>query len=91
MAQVALTQKPFEVAVAKIADSFTAQRGALVAVAPRVGLMALLAVVAIDERAGGGCIRLAAKRIGAGMIPGRNVLPVRSGCRAESNRRGESD
>jgi len=79
MVQVALAEEPLEVAVAERANSFAAQRGTLVAVAPRVGLMALLAMAAIDERSGGDGFGLAAEWVGAGMIFGRNVSPVRSG------------
>ena len=49
MAQVALTQKPLKVAVGSRTNPFAAQRGPLVAVALRVGLVALLAVVAIEH------------------------------------------
>lgn len=91
MTQVALAEKPFEVAVAEVANSFAAQRGSLSTVALRVGLMALLTVVAIDERAGGGCFGLAAEGVDADVIPGRNVLPVRGGGCCEGKRRAEHD
>ena len=53
MGQVALAEEPLEVAVGGGADVFGAERGALVAVAAGVCLVALGAVVGVDERAGG--------------------------------------
>jgi hypothetical protein len=52
MAQVALAQKPLDVAVARRADPIAAQRWAFVAIAHRIGLVALLAVLAVDKRSG---------------------------------------
>ena len=75
MAQVALAQKPLEVAVAGRADLLAAQRGALVAVALRVGLVALLAVVAIDQRAGGDGLRLGRPEDCAAHGPWRELAP----------------
>lgn len=89
MAQVALAQKPLNVTVGSRANPFAAQRGTLVAVALRVGLVALLAVFAKDKRAGGSCFGLASQWILTRMIFGRNALPMRGRDSAESNRRGE--
>jgi len=86
MAQVALAQKPLEVAVADIANSLAVKRGPFVAVALRVGLVALLAVFTKYKRAGGNCFGLASQGIGPNMIFCGNALPVRVGSRAEYNR-----
>ena len=75
MAQVTLAQKPLEVAVTGGANFCAAQRGALAAVALRVGLVALLAVFAIHQPAGRNRLRIAGKRIGARVILRRDLLP----------------
>ena len=53
MGQIALAEEPLEVAVGGGAEMVGAERGALVAVAPGVWLVALGAVVGVNLSAGG--------------------------------------
>lgn len=82
MAQIALAQKPLQVAVACIADILAVQRGMLVSVALGVRLVALLAMVAIDKRPGRYRIRLPGQRIGQSMVSRRHSHPMGAGSRA---------
>ena len=86
VAHVALAQKPLDVAVACRAQPFTVKRGPLVPVSSCVGLVTLLAVLAIDQFPGRSRFGLSSERIGAGVIPGRHSLPARTGNRAYSHR-----
>ena len=76
MGEVALTEEPLEVAVGCGADVVAAEGWTLVAVAARVGFVALGAVVRVDEGAGGDSLRLASEGIGASAIFGWDVIPV---------------
>lgn len=77
VAEVTLPQEPFDVAIAGVAQLWAAQRGTLVPVTLGVGLVALLAVVAIDKSAGMDRLCLASQWIDARMVLGRNVFPMR--------------
>ena len=68
VSQVALAEKPLKVSVRCGANVFAAQRRALVSVAFSVGLVALQAMVAVNERAGRNRFGFTCQRIGAGMI-----------------------
>jgi len=74
VAQVALAQKPLEVAVAGRANSFAAQRGALVAVALRVDLIGIAGSGRDRGERRRTMARLAGQRIGTRMIFGRNTI-----------------
>lgn len=75
MPEIALAEEPLNVAIGYGANPCAAQRWALVPVALRIGLVALLAMVAVDKRAGRNRLRIAGQRVGAGVIPDGNMLP----------------
>ena len=61
--EVALAQKPLEVAVGGRADAFAPQGGFLRPSPVRVGLVALLAVIAIEKRPGVDGFGIAGQRV----------------------------
>lgn len=83
MAEIALAQEPLEVAVGGRTDALTPERRLLAAIAHRVRLVALPAMVAVEQSAGRNGFGPAGERIGARVIPGGNVPPGRSGTGGE--------
>ena len=77
MGEVALAEEPLDIAVGGGADVVGAEGGSLVAVTAGVGFVALGAVVGCRRarRLRSAC-RLAGEGIGAGVIFGRDVVPV---------------
>jgi len=71
--QIALTEKPLQVAVAGRRQSLCAQRGVAI-VSSGVRLVALLTVIAKEFATGGDRLRIAAKRIGAVVVFRRGLL-----------------
>jgi len=84
-AEVPLPEKPLEVAVCYCLNSVAAERRLLFAVSHRVRLVALLAMLAIDESARRDRIRMGVEWIDAGVVLCGDPVPVgRSRC-AEKN------
>lgn len=84
MGKVALTQEPFEVAIGCHSDVVGLQRRLLLSVAARLGLMALLAMIAIEDPPGSDCVGRAREGVGTGMVLGGNAIPARV-CGGEDN------
>jgi hypothetical protein len=79
VAEIALAQKPLEVAI-RGGTNVVAFKGRLfAAVAHRVGLVALLTVFAVNEGACRNRFGAAGKRVYAGVFPGRDVVEDRAG------------
>ena len=76
MAQVTLTEKPLEVAIGSRVHVVCVKGGLLLAIALGVGPMALLAVVAIEQRAGTHGFRLPLEGVRSRVITSRHTLPV---------------
>ena len=76
MTKVALAEKPLDVAVGRGANPVAAQCGPLVAVALRVGPVALQAMIAIDERAGHNCLGMIGEWIRPRMLLGWNMVAI---------------
>lgn len=89
--QVSLAKKPLEIAVGRLANSLAAQGRLFVPVALRVGLVALEAMIAIEQRPGRNCIRLPGQRIGARVIPRRNTIPSHAGGSRHRQRRAQGN
>lgn len=83
MAEVALAKEPLEVAVGGGLDPFGAQRWLFMAVAGRVGFVALLAVLLVDQSTGGDGFGPGGEGVGAGVVLCGNAVPMRGSCGAE--------
>lgn len=79
MAQIALAQEPFEIAIGGGADVIGFEGRLLFPVACPVGLVALLAMVAIKNASGGDRVGLAGEGVGTGMIFAGNAIPMTGG------------
>jgi len=77
MCQVALAEKPLEVAVGGGTNVLAAQRGLFVAIAPGIRAVALGAVFPVEECAAGYGFRMGRKRVDAGVILFRYAIPMR--------------
>lgn len=86
MAEVALAEKPLDVTVGCGSDAFAAERRPLVPVAGTVGLVTLLAMIAIKERTGFGRLGVGGQRTHMRVILGRDLIQART--RRRQNREG---
>lgn len=75
VAEIALAEKPLEVAVTGRLDPLAAKRGPFFSVTPSVCLVALQAVVAVKKCACRNRIWLCREGVGASVIPGRDMVP----------------
>lgn len=91
MGQIPLTKEPLDIAVGCRADMITVQGRSLVAVAARVGFVALGAVFVVDPRTGCDRFGLVCEWIESCVILDRNMSPVRMGCCGKSQRRTEDE
>lgn len=90
MGQVALAEKPLEIAVGGGADVVGFEGGFFLPVAGAVGLVALLAVVAIEEGPGLNRLRTAGERVGAGVVLRGDAIPMTGrGSEGEGGEEGE--
>ncbi len=78
MAEITLAQKPLNIAIGRRPHPIAAQSRLFATVAHGVRLMALQAVIAIDDRACRNGLRVSGEGVGALMIPGGDVLPTRA-------------
>ena len=85
MGKIALAQKPLEIAIGGGADAVGAEGWFLVSVARGIGLVTVLAVLSVEDRAGGRRLGLACERVGPDVIPGGDVVPAGDG-RSEGQR-----
>lgn len=79
MGQIALAEEPFKVPVGCRLDVVAAQGRFLAAVALAIGAVALLAVLAIDESAGGCAVGTSGEGVDADVLFGGNTFPARAG------------
>jgi hypothetical protein len=79
MAKVSLAQEPLDIAICCGAKALAAQRWFLVAIPPRVGLVALQAMVPINEGSGLNCIGMICEWISPRVLSGWNMVPSRTG------------
>ena len=82
MAEVALAEEPFEIAVSRGADMAAAQRRLFVPVALRVGHVAWLAMIAVEKGARRDGVGPIGHRIGPDVVSGRDAIPGRVRYRA---------
>lgn len=75
MAKVSLAQEPLDITVRRGAKALAAQRWFLVAIPPRVGLVALQAMVPINEGSGLNCIGMICEWISPRVLFGWNMVP----------------
>ena len=78
MANVALAEKPFKIAVGRASHTRRAQRRLFDSVTLGAGLVALLAMFMVEKGAGGQSVMVTGKRILPLMVAGRDCVPVRS-------------
>jgi len=79
MAKVALAEEPFEIAVTHGADMLAAQGRALVPVSQGVGLVAGLAVIAVENGASRDRIGPVGQGIGPDVLTGGDMIPQGTG------------
>lgn len=91
MGEIALAEEPFEIAVGGGANVLAAQGRLLVAVAHGIVTVALSAVVAVDESAGGDGFGVGSQGIEPSVIAGGYAIPVGAGRRAEKQASGDCE
>ena len=79
MGKIALAQKPLEIAIGGGADAIGAEGWFLVSVTHGIGLVTVLAVLPVEDRAGGGRLGLVCERVRPAVIPGGDVVPAGDG------------
>jgi hypothetical protein len=90
MAKVSLPQEPLDIPVRCGANALSAQGRPLVAIAHRVRLVALQAMVTIDKSSGLNCDGTSCEWVGPRVFPGWDMVPPRTGS-CDSNEGGTRD
>jgi len=89
MTEIALAKKPFDVAVTRGADMLAAQRRPLFPVPLGVRHVALLAMFAVQKRAGRDRVGPVGQRVGPDVVSGRDMIPKRIGYSAGQGTRSD--